>query len=402
MSNQAMGASVTILTIEDEAAVRKGMVAYLEDSGFQVLEADDGPSGIEIFEREHPDVVLCDLRLPGIDGLEVLSTITGESPETPVIIVSGANLLDYAIQALKRGAWDYVTKPLHDMVVLEQAVHRVLERADLIRQNREYREHLEVVNKELTLVLDQLREDEEAGRRIQLQLLPQNGKEIGGYVFNRRLLPSTYLSGDFVDYFPVDDHRLGFYMADVSGHGAASAFVTVMLRALVGQYRGAHRQEGDETVLCPERLLRRLNRAFYRQELDKYFTMFYGVIDARDNSLSYSSGAQLPYPMLYDGRSARVLSRHSVPIGLFEEAEFEVQRERLPEQFVLALVSDGVLEILPQKTQREKCAALLAVVCGVPPTIDAMTRALGLHEERELPDDIALLVVRKGGGDGTG
>ena len=402
MNIQESGAPVTILTIEDEGAVRMGMVAYLEDSGFNMLEADDGPSGIELFKQKQPDVVLCDLRLPSMDGLEVLSTITRESPETPVIIVSGVSHLDYAIQALKRGAWDYVTKPLHDMEVLERAVNRVLERADLIRQNREYREHLEVVNQELTQALDQLREDEEAGRRMQLQLLPPDGNEIGGYVFNRRLLPSTYLSGDFVDYFPIDKHRLGFYMADVSGHGSASAFVTVMLRTLVGQYRSAYRLECDETLLCPERLLRRLNRAFYRQELDKYFTMFYGVIDRRDNSLSYSSGAQLPYPMLYDGQSSRFLSQHSVPVGLFEEAEFQAQRESLPERFVLVLISDGVLEILPQKSQREKHAAMLAVISRVPPTVDAMTSALGLHSERELPDDIALLVVRKGGGDGAG
>ena len=401
MSNQSE-AVVTILTIEDESAIRTGIVAYLEDSGYQMLEADDGPTGIKIFNQEHPDVVLCDLRLPSMDGLDVLSTITQESPETPVIIVSGVSHLDYAIQALKRGAWDYITKPIHDMVVLERAVDRVLERADLIRQNREYREHLEVVNQELTKVLNQLREDEEAGRRMQLQLLPPDGKEIGAYTFNRRLLPSTYLSGDFVDYFPIDKYRLGFYMADVSGHGSASAFVTVMLRTLVGQYRGAHRLEGDETLLCPERLLRRLNRAFYRQELDKYFTMFYGVINRQDNSLSYCSGAQLPYPILYDGRTSRFLSQHSVPVGLFEEAKFEAQHESLPEQFVLVLVSDGVLEILPQKSQREKHTALLAVISGIPPTIEAMTDALGLDSERELPDDIALLVVRKGDSDVPG
>lgn len=401
MTAAQMGAPAKILTIEDEATVRSGMVAYLEDSGFEMLEADDGPSGIEIFEREHPDVVLCDLRLPGIDGLEVLSTITRESPETPVIIVSGVSLLDYAVQALKRGAWDYVTKPIHDMAVLERAVQRVLERAELIRQNQEYREHLERLNQELSRTLNQLREDEEAGRRIQFQLLPEDGRDLGGYVFHRRLFPSTYLSGDFVDYFPIDDNRLGFYMADVSGHGAASAFVTVMLRTLVGQYRNACRLEGDETVLCPERLLRRLSRALYSQRLDKYLTMFYGVVDRRDNVLTYSSGAQFPYPMLHDGRTVHLLSGHSFPVGLFEEAEFEVRREQLPEQFALVLISDGVLEIL-KRSHRQARAALVQVVCDTALTMDALTGALGLHQARELPDDVALLMLSRGGGDGTG
>ena len=76
-----MTETAKILTIEDESPIRKGIVAYLEDSGFTMLEANDGPSGLEIFRREGPDVVLCDLRLPGIDGLEVLATITTESPD---------------------------------------------------------------------------------------------------------------------------------------------------------------------------------------------------------------------------------------------------------------------------------------------------------------------------------
>ncbi|MCP4453670.1 MAG: response regulator, partial [Planctomycetes bacterium] len=169
-----MTETAKILTIEDESPIRNGIVAYLEDSGFTMLEANDGLSGLEIFRREGPDVVLCDLRLPGIDGLEVLATITSESPETPVIVVSGVSLLSYAVQALKRGAWDYVTKPIHDMAVLENAVRRVLKHAELVRQNREYRENLETLNRELTETLRQLQGDEEAGRAIQFQLLPED------------------------------------------------------------------------------------------------------------------------------------------------------------------------------------------------------------------------------------
>ena len=99
-----MSATARILTIEDQPAVRSGMAAYLEDSGFEMLQADNGNTGLELFRRESPDVVLCDLRLPGTDGLDVLSAIAGESPETPVIVVSGAHLLGDAVQALRRGA----------------------------------------------------------------------------------------------------------------------------------------------------------------------------------------------------------------------------------------------------------------------------------------------------------
>jgi serine phosphatase RsbU (regulator of sigma subunit) len=393
-------APAKILTIEDEPPIRDGIVAYLEDSGFTMLEANDGPSGIEIFRHEHPDVVLCDLRLPGMDGLEVLSTITAESPETPVIVVSGVSLLDYAVQALKRGAWDYVTKPIHDMAVLESAVRRVIEHADLLRQNREYREHLEVLNRELTQTLKQLQEDEEAGRRIQFQLLPEDNRSFGNYTFRRRLYPSMYLSGDFVDYFTIDDRHIGFYMADVSGHGAASAFVTVMLNTLVVQYRDALWQSGDTSILHPQQTLQRLNRDICRQNLDKHLTLFYGVIDLEQNNMHYSNGGQFPYPLLYDGQDVRKLECRGRPIGLFEDAEFNVWQCDLPRECVLVLVSDGILELMPEDAMLERYNALLAATQGTDLDLDEMTVGLDVLADQHLPDDIAFLIINRGRSDG--
>ena len=393
--NNSMDTSARILTIEDESPIRNSIVAYLEDSGFTMLEANDGPAGIEIFRQEHPDVVLCDLRLPGMDGLEVLSTITAESPETPVIVVSGVSLLDYAVQALKRGAWDYVTKPIHDMAVLESAVRRGIEHAELLRQNREYRENLEILNRELTQTLKQLQEDEEAGRSIQFQLLPEDNCSFGSYTFRRRLYPSMYLSGDFVDYFPIDDRHAGFYMADVSGHGAASAFVTVMLNTLVVQYRDALWQSGDDTILHPERTLQRLNRNLCRQNLDKHLTMFYGVIDLEQNSMHYSNGGQFPYPLQFDGSEVRSLECKGRPLGLFDDAEFRVWQCDLPQEYVLVLVSDGILELMPEETMLRRYSGLLTDMESTKLDLDEMTAGLDVLADKHLPDDIAFLVISR-------
>ena len=395
-----MAVPAKILTIEDEPPIRSGIVAYLEDSGFTMLEANDGPTGIEIFRHEHPDVVLCDLRLPGMDGLEVLSTITAESPETPVIVVSGVSLLNYAVQALKRGAWDYVTKPIHDMAVLESAIRRVIGHADLLRQNREYREHLEALNRELGQTLKHLQEDEEAGRRIQFQLLPEDNLSFGSYTFRRRLYPSMYLSGDFVDYFPIDDRHIGFYMADVSGHGAASAFVTVMLNTMVIQYRDALWQSDDDTILHPQRTLQRLNRDLCRQNLDKHLTLFYGVIDLEHNSMRYSNGGQFPYPLQYDGHEVRSLECRGRPLGLFEDAEFRVWQCELPREYVLVLVSDGILELMPEGTMLERYSAMLADAQGTDLDLDEMTAGLDVLADKHLPDDIAFLVINRCHADG--
>lgn len=134
---------VTALIIDDEPLVRESIAAYLEDSGFITLEAEDGRAGLEVFRRERPDIILVDLRMPKVDGLDVLAAMSKESPETPVIMVSGTGVLTDAIEALRLGAWDYVLKPIQDMAVLEHAVCKALERARLLVENRKYREHLE-------------------------------------------------------------------------------------------------------------------------------------------------------------------------------------------------------------------------------------------------------------------
>jgi len=148
-----------ILTVDDDEFVREVLAAYLEDSGYEVLQAENGRLGLELFRREDPDLVMLDLRMPEMDGLEVLGRITDESPDTPVILVSGMGTIGDAIKALKLGAWDYIAKPIHDMVVLEHAVNKALERAEFIDQKKRYREHLEEEVKKRTAEVEQRREE---------------------------------------------------------------------------------------------------------------------------------------------------------------------------------------------------------------------------------------------------
>ena len=132
-----------ILTIDDEDQIRNSFRLFLEDHDFDVVEAKNGHEGLDIFRREKPDLVLCDLRMPEMDGLEVLQTIKSESPDTPIVVVSGTGIIGDAIAAIRRGAWNYLLKPIQDMSVLLHAINQELERARLIIENRAYQEHLE-------------------------------------------------------------------------------------------------------------------------------------------------------------------------------------------------------------------------------------------------------------------
>ena len=132
-----------ILLIEDDPLIRTTMSSFLKDHGFETIVAEDGGEGLHLFASQQPDVVLTDLRMPIIDGLEVLAKIRKKSPDTPVIIVSGMGTMADAIESLKLGAWDYITKPIPDFTVLSSAVNKAIEISNLRKLKKRYQEHLQ-------------------------------------------------------------------------------------------------------------------------------------------------------------------------------------------------------------------------------------------------------------------
>src|SRR5690606_7013332 len=195
--------NATLLIIDDDDVVRASVAAYLEDSGFSVLQACNGAEGLVLFEREQPDLVICDLRMPQVDGLELIRRISALEIDIPVIVMSGAGVMADAVEALRLGAADYLIKPLEDLVVLEHSVRRTLDRSRLRVENQRYREKLEIANRELQASLDLLREDQTAGRQVQMNMLPVTPWSVGEFDFAHQIIPSLYLSGDFVDYFRI-------------------------------------------------------------------------------------------------------------------------------------------------------------------------------------------------------
>ncbi len=143
-----------ILVIDDEMYIRDSVIGFLEDFGFEVIDAENGKIGVERFEKENPDLILCDLRMPEMDGLEVLANVREKKPNIPIIIVSGAGNIADTVEALRLGAWDYIIKPIQDMNVLYHAVNKAFERAELIKEKRQYQSDLEEANKELNISLD--------------------------------------------------------------------------------------------------------------------------------------------------------------------------------------------------------------------------------------------------------
>ncbi|GIZ12065.1 two-component system response regulator RssB [Pseudomonas sp. NCCP-436] len=387
--------SATLLIIDDDDVVRASLADYLEDSGFKVLQAGNGLQGLEIVRQDCPDLLICDLRMPQIDGLELIRRINDMGIEMPVIVVSGAGVMNDAVEALRLGAADYLIKPLEDLAMLEHSVRRALDRVRLRGENQRYREKLEAANRELQTSLHLLQEDQNAGRQVQMNMLPMTPWQDGDLEFSHQIIPSLYLSGDFVDYFRIDERRIGFYLADVSGHGASSAFVTVLLKFMTTRLLYEWRRNGSLPEFKPSDVLGHINRGLINCKLGKHVTMLGGVIDEQNGELTYSIGGHLPLPVLFENGQARYLEGRGLPVGLFDEAQYSNYQMPLPEAFSLTLLSDGVFDLLPGDSLKEKEQELPRLVIRAGGTLDGLRQVLGLANLGEMPDDIAVLVLNR-------
>ncbi len=131
-----------ILVVDDESGIRLSLKGILEDEGFGVLEAESGERGLELLDAgEAVDLVFLDIWLPGLDGLAVLARIKEDLPDLPVVMISGHGTIETAVTAIKRGAFDFIEKPLSlEKVVL--AAHKALEFSRLKQENLALRHSL--------------------------------------------------------------------------------------------------------------------------------------------------------------------------------------------------------------------------------------------------------------------
>ena len=386
--------SVSILVIDDDATVRTSTVAYLDDCDYRVFEANSGAAGLAVIERESINAVVCDLKMPGMYGIELLERIKAQQPQLPVLIVSGAGVMDDVVRALRLGADDFLVKPIIDFEVLKYALDKALDRVRLEQENARYRANLEISNRDLKEGLEELRNDQLAGRQAQLRMLPEP-LNFQGLICRHKILPSLLLSGDFLDYFEVDEHRLAFYIADVSGHGASSAFVTVLLKNHTYRLR-RHLQKGTgDELLQPELVLQRLNQELLASGLEKHLTIVCGILCTQTSQLIYSVGGHLPLPILRTDQGVEYLPGSGMPVGLFEEAVYQRMSVDLPDNFSLHLFSDGILEVMNSSDLEHKEALLLQACQSSKEDIASLMSRFELEDGSEVPDDIAMMCISR-------
>ncbi|MDX1588832.1 MAG: SpoIIE family protein phosphatase [Oleiphilaceae bacterium] len=380
-----------ILIIDPDSQSRRELARYLEDKGFYVVTRASLQTAVNLLNGTTPDAIFADLPPATIHQLIHQKPLSERS--TPLIAFTRAERANEVVDALRAGASDFVIKPLGDTAALDDVLAKLFERLRLARLNQVYRRELEGANRDLRAGISELRADQNAGRKVQMKMLPENRRTIGDWQFAHMVKPSLYLSGDFLDYVRLDDHRTLVYIADVSGHGASSAFVTVLLKNLTNRLQRNLRRGSSHDILSPRHFLARVNKELKDTQLGKHVTMFVALMDARNRTMQYSVAAHFPMPILSSHQGTAFLEGTGLPVGIFDEPHWEEYECSLPPGFHLVLFSDGILEVIEASGLDHKERRLLELVAAGRHTILALSDALGLDQIDELPDDIAIVTV---------
>jgi phosphoserine phosphatase RsbU/P len=388
---------ITILVIEDDAAVRTAIAGALTSRGHRVVLANGPEEAIERFHSASPDLVIIDIHLPRADSFDTLQQLLELAPDLPIIVLAARGNTDDLMRALRLGVSDYLILPLADDLMLEHSVNSSLRRARLLEENSRIRRKLELINAEMEERIEIFRQDQQAGRHVQINMMPVPPQTISCYTFNHRVFPSLYLSGDTVDYKLVSRHEVLFYIADVSGHGSSSAFITILLRFRIEQMRKEYLRGRFSGAFTPAKILALLNRDLLQAGLEKHITLFMGLLDDSTNVLTYSVAGHQPLPLLYQNGSADFIpvARSSFPIGLLAEAEYFDESLTLSDDFAMVLFSDGIFESLKLPDMEAKEARLREVVTECKGSFDGIKQALALSKSLSVPDDIAVMSVTR-------
>ncbi len=376
--------SSDILVIDTANRIDQYVRQRLLSSGFNLHTVAAEDESLSYIRHHNPDLLLVCQGNPSNGLLGFVKEIRAIRLQLPIVLLLTAEELPLAVPVLEQGVMDYALVGADDLLLY--VIHRNLRYSGIDRRVQRHAPVSDDIEEKLKLlVLDQ-----QAGFRVQHSMMPESPITIGNVRLDHRIFPSLILSGDFVDYFALPDGRVLFYLADVSGHGASSAFVTVLLRSLS---RRLEMEFSSLGLAHTSDILTWVNDELLRCELEHHVTMFLGIIDTPAQQMEYSNAAHFPAAILSGDGDTDFLQFGGRPLGLFKNVEYVSKTLHLPDSYTLVMFSDGVFEIMPQETLKDKEAHLLSLVkCGTR-NVEALANHLGVNDRSHRPDDIAVFTV---------
>lgn len=313
------------------------------------------------------------------DSLEVCTRLRSEFPDNLIVAVTAREqTTDELLLLMQQGVVDCLA-PGMSSTELRERLHALA--AYQLKHNAT---RVAIIAEHAELAADQ-----RAGQRIQFGLLPDTPAHYGEYDCEYRIAPSLLLSGDFIDYLCLRDRYLLFYVADVSGHGASSALLTMFLCNLSWRMQ----QSSAEPQLGPGEILTSLNQYLLQQQIEKHVAMFLGVIDLQEHTLGFSAAAQFPPAfLLSENNQAISLEQVGKPLALFAAEQYQTKWMPFASGDRLVVCTDGVLDALPGKDLLAKERRFVEILEGTHAQDDTWQALVG---SAELQDDVSMLTIQR-------
>ncbi|MEY2545559.1 MAG: phosphoserine phosphatase RsbU/P [Verrucomicrobiota bacterium] len=338
--------SIRVLMIEDDidfATIIGQLLGQLEVE-FQIESVGKLGEGISSLVEGDVDVVLLDLSLPDCKGLETLSAVRACVPHLPIVVLTGADDEELAIEALHRGAQDYLVKTEINGRILSRGIRYAVERNALRAELRHYTAQLEERNRAIEAELKLGRSIQEAYLPAARVTFPSNSNASAESLrFTCRFQPAANLSGDLFDVFELSETQVGVLICDVMGHGVSAALVSATLHGLVEQLR----RFATDPAQFLEELNRGLHAAVRKADGPIFATAFYMVMDIAAGEMCYASAGH-PAPVLASPVKKSVGSLQGTQgpaLGLVDKASYTSTRRTMAAGDFLVLFTDGLYEI---------------------------------------------------------
>jgi phosphoserine phosphatase RsbU/P len=395
-------AIVTILIVDDEPATRDLMKQWLLYQEHDITTVDSNSAVVWSAEMQPFDLILCNWNFRSGSAANLCLRLRQAGTFQYILVyASDGREIDFA-ECVAAGADDILSSPLN----ATQLKVRILAAERALNFQRAFAEQdlaHKALNEKLDLAYQTLHSELQAASELQLGLLPTVSDIHPNYSLDWLVLPSSFLAGDNLNYFMMQDRYLIFYHLDVAGHGIPSALLSVTLNQLLSPQPGSPMVRFDpnlelKRIVPPVEVVSELNRRFQPQG-DGYFTMIYAVLDTETHEIRFcQAGHPSPIKIDVDGVASEVGSG-GFPVALWPDMTYEETTMMLLPGERLVLYSDGVLACLNQDGVSYSVEQLKEVLTNnrhepLKHVLQAVQLDLeSWSQSPDFPDDISLLIM---------
>ena len=361
-----------ILVIDDEAAVRDFMKKILTRAGYIVFIASDGREAIEKLESLYVDLIILDMHMPHMNGLEVLRLIREKNyTNKPVLMVSGTHDADLRVESYRLGAYDFITKPEQTEVMLKR-IENGIKIGEIIDFN------------------DYMKTELFMAKKLQKYIFPEpdyNSDDLDVFSWS---VPLSDIGGDLYDYIHFRNDTMIFFVADVSGHSISASMFTAIVKMVFRNALKVTENPGDIMTIVNHELSANL-------PIESFVTMFCGLIDNNTGVLKYANAGH-PKPYIINS-TIYELGETDPFLGPIKDNKYSTYQTRLEKNDMLFIYTDGLEDIIDENFKQINLKSMLVQLKDGTPgdreNFTALTNTLSSDKYIRSDDCTIMLITKK-------